>query len=86
MMPWSVSIAPVWTLTRMKLPPHAAQSASAARASLRRTLKPMGNFTACCTARPATAIAATVSGPTLDLVNGASPKFSMNTACAPPRS
>jgi hypothetical protein len=65
--PWSVSIAPVCTLTRMKSPPHAAQRASAAWASLRSTLKPRGNFTAARMAQPAAVIAAMVSGPDIRL-------------------
>jgi hypothetical protein len=35
--------------------------------------------------QPAADIAAMVSGPTLVLVNGASPKFSMMIASTPPR-
>ena len=46
----------------------------------------MGSFTAARTAAPATAIAATVSGGTADFVNGTSPKFSITSKSAPPRS
>jgi hypothetical protein len=40
--PWSVNIPPVWTLTRMKLAPVAAATASAAAASFRSTFTPTG--------------------------------------------
>jgi hypothetical protein len=63
-----------------------AHKAIPAQGSLRKTLNPIGSFTAARMAHPAAAIAATVSGPTDLLVKGTSPKFSMNKASAPPRS
>ena len=84
MMPWSAAVAPTCTLTRMNFASAAAATASAARASFRRTLIPSASSgTAERTAQAMRVIAAIVLASTLSLKNGTSPKFSRNAAWKP---
>jgi hypothetical protein len=71
--PWSVSMAPVCTLTRMNAASHAAARPSAARASLRSTFTPTGRSVVRRTSARTRAMAATVSGGTAPGKKGTSP-------------
>ena len=74
---------PVSTLTLMKTAPVAAAIPRAERASLRRTLTPIGTPVAFATPVTATVIAETVSEGTVSAKKGVSPKFSIMRAGNP---